>query len=235
MDKEKAARNKTARLGGLLYLLLVICGLVYLVYVPSQLIVWDNAETTLVNIQKSEGLFKIGILVAICSFIIFMLLPLALYRLLSQVNKKVAFLMVLFAVVSVPISFVNILNKFTILDLVQKSKGSGIIDVIPADQVLFHLEQYSNGLEVLQVFWGLWLLPFGYLVYKSGFLPKLLGVLLMAGCFGYLVTFTGGFLVEDFSKTTLSSIIGIPAALGEIGIALWLLIFGTNNIGYKKN
>ncbi|WBL44238.1 DUF4386 domain-containing protein [Algoriphagus halophytocola] len=75
---------------------------------------------------------------------------------------------------------------------------------------------------------GLWLFPFGYLVYISGFLPKLLGILLMAGCFGYLITFFGGFLYSDFNETMISDIVGYPAPLGEIGICLWLLVMGTN-------
>ncbi|MBC7000716.1 DUF4386 domain-containing protein [Cytophaga sp. FL35] len=225
---DRRHRNRTARLAGSLYILLVLCGLFYLVYIPSRLIVWDDATTTLENIRESGYLFRSGIIVAIVSFIIFTLLPLVLYKLLNETNKKAAFLMVLFAIISVPISFVNILSEFTVLELIQKSDSFGIVDASLADRVLFHLERYSNGLEVLQLFWGLWLLPFGYLVYKSGFLPKVLGVLLMAGCFGYLATFFGGFIFESFSGTTLSDVAGIPAALGEIGIALWLSIMGTN-------
>ncbi|WP_232623040.1 DUF4386 domain-containing protein [Pareuzebyella sediminis] len=234
MDREIKDRNKIARTAGLLYVLLVLCGLIYLVYIPSQLIVWDDADKTFSNINNSQLLFKVGILVAVCSFILFTLLPLVLYRLLKNVHKNSAFLMALFAIVSVPISFVNILNKFTVLDVIEKSKGSSTIDTSLAEQVLFQLEQYSNGLALLQIFWGLWLLPFGYLVYKSGFLPKVLGVFLMAGCFGYLVTFIGEFLFEDFSATTLSGIAAFPAAIGEIGIAFWLLIMGTNKIRFKK-
>ena len=108
MNSEIKSRNRTARAAGILYVLLVICGLVYLVYVPGQLIVWDDAATTLLNIKNSPSLFKLGILVALCSFFIFTLLPLVLYRLLSKVHRNAAILMVLFSIISVPISFVNI-------------------------------------------------------------------------------------------------------------------------------
>ena len=111
MDSQISTRNKKARLAGLLYLLLVICGLAYLVYVPSQIVDWDNATRTLENLERKEMLFKLGIVAAICSFIIFILLPLALYRLLKEVDKNAALLMALLAILSVPISFVQDVDK----------------------------------------------------------------------------------------------------------------------------
>lgn len=230
------SRNKTARTAGILYLLLVISGMIYLVYIPSQLIVRGSASETLENIMNSELLFRSGILVGIISSLIFILLPLALYKLLSEVNKVHAKLMVLFALVSIPISFVNILNKFSVLTLINKTlylEKMGETEL--QTHVMLYLDNYNNGIEISQIFWGLWLFPFGYLVFKSGFLPKLLGILLMAGCFGYLITFFGDFIYPNFHKTILSDIVGMPAPIGEIGICLWLLIMGTNKISFKKN
>ncbi|MEH6763079.1 MAG: DUF4386 domain-containing protein [Aequorivita antarctica] len=231
------SRNKKARVAGLLYLLLVITGMIYLVYIPSQLIDGENAAAaaTVANIRNSEWLFRLEIIVGIISSIIFIFLPLALYRLLHEVNKTHASLMVLFALLSVPISFVNFLNKFSVLTLITKPEyleklGESNLQT----QVMLQLENYNNGLTILQVFWGLWLFPFGYLVYKSGFLPKLLGIFLMAGCFGYLINFFGGFLYSGFHTTIVSDIVGIPAPIGEIGICLWLLIMGTNKLSFGK-
>lgn len=227
--------NKIARVAGLLYLLLVITGMIYLMYIPSQLVDWESASRTVNNIRNSEGLFRLEIIVGIISTVIFIFLPLALYKLLNQVNKIHASLMVLFALLSVPISFVNFLNKFSVLTLIAKSEyleklGESNLQT----QVMLQLESYSNGLTVLQIFWGLWLFPFGYLVYKSGFLPKLLGVLLMVGCFGYLINVFGGFLDSDFHRTIVSDIVGMPAPIGEIGTCLWLLIMGTNKLNFRK-
>jgi len=158
-----------------------------------------------------------------------------LYKLLNKVNAVHAKLMVLFALISIPISFINILNKFSILSLIGKpaylqSMGEAELQT----QVMLHLDYYNNGINISQIFWGLWLFPFGYLVYKSGFLPKLLGILLMMGCFGYLITFFGGFLYPNFHDTVFSTIVGIPASAGEIGICLWLLIMGTTTINFRK-
>ena len=229
------SRNKTARLAGVLYLLLIICGIMSLAYIPSQLIVWESASKTFENITNSEFLFRLGIVMGIITFLLFILLPLALYKLLHEVNKVYANLMVIFALISVPIFFVNILSKFSILTLINKTDYlEKLGETELQTQVMFHIDSYYNGLEISQIFWGLWLFPFGYLVYKSGFLPKLLGILLMAGCFGYLIIFFGGFLYSDFNKTIISKIVGYPATLGEFGICLWLLIMGTNKLNFRK-
>lgn len=229
-------RDKTARFAGLLYLILVISGIINLMYIPSKLIVWEDAAKTLQNIINSELLFRLGIVSGIITFLSFLLLPLVLYKLLNEVNKTQALLMVVFAVVSIPLSFVNILNKFAVLTWISKAKYLEGIDTSEIQlQVMFYLDSYNNGIEISQIFWGLWLFPFGYLVYKSGFLPKILGILLMAGCIGYLITFFAGFLYSGFHKTTIATIVGLPASIGEIGICLWLLIMGTKTLKFKKS
>ena len=111
-------RNKTAKLAGLVYLILVISGILNLMYIPSKLIVWESAPDTLRNIQQSETLFRLGIVSGIITFLAFLVLPLLLYKLLQEVNKTQALLMVVFALVSIPISFVNMLHKFSVLTLI---------------------------------------------------------------------------------------------------------------------
>ena len=209
--------------------------MISLVYIPSQLIVRDSASETFKNITTAEFLFRLGILSSVITFLIYIFLPLALHKLLHEVNIVYANLMVIFVLVSVPISFVNILNKFSILTLINRAECvEKFGEVELQTQVMLLIDSYNNGLEISQIFWGLWLFPFGYLVYQSGFLPKFLGILLMAGCFGYLITFAGGLLYSDFNKTVISDIIGYPAPLGEIGICLWLLIMGTNKLNFRK-
>lgn len=229
------ARNKTARIAGLTYLLLILSGMLSLVYIPSQLIVRESAAQTFANITSSEFLFRLGIVSSIITFLIFMVLPLTLHKLLHEVNATHAKLMVIFALVSIPISFANILNEFTVLTLITKPE---FLQQMSKDElqtlVMLQLEKYRNGVNVSQIFWGLWLLPFGYLVYKSDFLPKLFGVFLMLGCFGYLITFFGGFLYPNFHQTPFANIVGFPAPIGEIGICLWLLIMGTNKLKINK-
>ena len=100
------SRNKTARVAGILYLMLIIGGIISLAYIPSQLIVRESASKTFENISNSEFLFRLGIVINIITFLIYIALPLALYKLLHEVNKVYANLMVIFVLVSVPISFV---------------------------------------------------------------------------------------------------------------------------------
>ncbi|MEP6901822.1 MAG: DUF4386 domain-containing protein [Actinomycetota bacterium] len=225
-----SSNKKTARIAGLLYLVVVLTGIFSLAYVPSKLIVRGDAAATVHNIAASESLFRLGIVSGIICYTFFLFLPLVLYQLLKPVNETYAKLMVILALVSVPISFVNLINKFAVLSLVS---GADYLKVFDHDQlqaqVLFYLDLYNNGILVVQIFWGLWLFPFGYLVYKSSFLPKILGVLLMLGCFGYLIDFIGSTLILNYSETVISHYVTLPASLGEIGICLWLLIFGVKN------
>ena len=138
--------------------------------------------------------------------------------------------MVVFAIVCVPISFINIGNNFAVLTLISKADYISAFDENKLQaQVLFYLNSYDNGNKIASIFWGLWLLPFGYLVFKSGFIPRILGILLMFGCFGYLINFTGIFFFANYGETLISTFITKPGGIGEIGICLWLLIMGVKN------
>lgn len=223
-------KNKIARLAGFLYLIIVLTGLFSLMYVPSKLIVWENPALTFQNISSSSQLFRLGIVSSMLCYIAFLLLPLVLYQLLKDVNKNYAKLMVIFALISVPISFFNLENKLSVLTVVEgaeyvKSFDKKFLEAL----VMQFLDNYDSGILIVQVFWGLWLLPFGYLVYQSGFLPKILGIFLMLGCLGYLINVFGRISIPDFSTYVVSKLITIPASIGEIGTCLWLLIIGVRN------
>ncbi|MGH8250386.1 MAG: DUF4386 domain-containing protein [Steroidobacteraceae bacterium] len=219
--------QKTARTAGLLYLVHAAAGIVSLVYVPSQIIVRGDAAATVSNILAFEPLFRFGIVAGLICYTTFVLLPLVLYKLLSPVASGAAVLMVAFAVVSVPIAFVNELNQLHVLSLVS---GAGYLQAFTTEQLqaeaMLSLAAYGKGILVLKIFWGLWLLPFGYLVFKSGYLPRVLGILLILGCFGYLIDFFGGALFPGYPATVFPDFVRTPASLGEIGTCLWLLIVG---------
>lgn len=222
-------KNKIARTAGVLYLIVVVTGIVSLIYVPSQLIVRGDALATVNNIAASESLFRLGIVSLMINQVAFLLLPFVLYCLLHRVNKNVAVLMVAFAVVSVPISMVSIANRLEVLSLLS---GADYLQTFTQGQLhagaMMSLNAYSNGILVTTFFWGLWLLPFGYLVFKSGFLPRILGILLMMGCFGILIDLFGRVLFPGYADTAISTIFEMSSSFGEIGICLWLLIFGVH-------
>lgn len=220
----------TARTAGLLYLIVVLTGIFSLAYVPARLIVWNDAAKTVQNIVANEQLFRLGIASSIVCYATFLLLPLVLYRLLKPVQLNYARLMVILAIVSVPISLLNLQHKFSALSLV---KGAAFLNAFDTKQlqaqVMFHLKTYNSGILIAQLFWGLWLFPFGYLVYKSNFLPKILGILLMLGCVGYVIDLFATICVPGYNETIIADYITRPAALGEIGTCLWLLIVGIRN------
>jgi hypothetical protein len=227
------SNKKVARIAGLLYLGVVITGIFTLMYVPNKLIVSNNSLLTYKNIISSQQLFRLGIIGGILCYTFFLFLPLALYKLFKPVNEYYALIMVLLALLSVPIFFLNVQNEFTVLSLINNTNNRfALSEEQLQSQIILHLVQYDNGMRIVHIFSGLWLFPFGFLVFKSDFLPKILGVLLMLGCFGYLINFLGSTLFSNYSKYSISSYIMLPASIGEIGTCLWLLIKGVEEKKY---
>jgi hypothetical protein len=231
--KEKMNPNKTARIAGFLYLILLPLGIFGIMYIPS-LIVPGDAAATANNIVASESLFRLSIVSALILQTVNILVVLLFYKLLKVVNKNHAVLMVVFFLVSVPITMLNELNQFAALFL---SSGADYLTGFTADQlqalVPLFLNLHEYGILIAQIFWGLWLFPMGYLVFKSGFLPRILGILLMIACFGYLITSFGSLLLPNFGETTIATIIGFTF-YGEMFLALWLLIKGVNVEQWEK-
>ena len=222
--------NKTARVAGFLYLLLLPLGIFGILYVPSNLIVPGDAARTANNIMASESLFRFSIVSALLVQIINLFVVLALYKVLKPVNKNMAVLMVIFFLVAIPIAMLNELNQFAVLLLLG---GADYLTVFTADQlqalVPLFLDLHEHGINIASIFWGLWLFPMGYLVFKSGFLPSILGIVLMIGCFGYLIDSVTFFLFPNFDVT-----IGQFTFIGEILLPLWLLIKGVNVEQWEK-
>jgi hypothetical protein len=228
--KEKMNPQKTARVAGFLYLMLLPLGLFGILYVPSILIVPGDAATTANNIMASESLFRLSIMSALILQTVQILVVLVLYKLLKPVNKKHAVLMVIFILVAIPIAMLNELNKFAALLLLS---GADYLTVFTADQlqalVPLFLDLHEHGVFIATIFWGLWLFPMGYLVFKSGYIPRILGVLLIIGCFGYLIDFFTFFVFPNFEVE-----IAVFTGWGEVLFPLWLLIKGVNVEQWEK-
>lgn len=224
-----------ARIAGFIYLIVVITGLFSLAYIPNKLIDWNSGTSTFNNITNSPLLFRLGIYSSVLCYVAFSFLPLVLYRLLRTVNESHARAMVILALLSVPLSFNNLQHKYAALSLTETESllNSVAIEDLQG-KLMFSLHQYNDGILLATVFWGLWLFPFGMLVYKSGFIPKFLGVLLMLGCLGYLINFTGNTLFENYSQIGLGKYTGKLPAVAEISICFWLLFFGVKTKGIEK-
>lgn len=224
----EASPRRLARIAGFWYLLAIIPAPIGLVYVPSKLIVPGDATATANNIIASESLFRIGIVSILLNQILFIVAVLALYRLLKGVNQQLALLMVALVLVSVPIESLNMLNPLAALLLLS---GDGFLAVFEPNQlhalvmVFLNLQEY--GTFIVQIFWGLWLVPYGLLVFKSSFIPKILGVLLIIACFGYVVhSFT--FLLFPRYEAIVGSYASV-LEFGELPMLLYLLIKGVKD------
>jgi hypothetical protein len=220
-------RKQWTHLAGLCYLIIVISGIITLMYIPNELIAWKDSQLTYQNISNNLSLFRIGVFTSIICYLAYIALPLILYKLLSPVHKIFAAAMVILVLISIPITFLNLANKLDIISLLTNPTLSNLYTENEKMNLTFSLlHKYENGITMASIFWGLWLFPFGWLVYHSGFLPKLLGVLLMLGCLGYCVNILGDLLIADYGKLGIAGFVSMPASLGEIGICLWMLIIG---------
>ncbi len=207
--------RRDGRIAGVLYLVVVLAGIFCLAYVPSQ------TGTTVVEAAARIGLFRAGIAAFLVMQVAFLLVPLALYRVLGDVNRCAAIAMVALAVVSVPIGLMAVTHRMEALSLLQGT-------AVDADAAFaLCLQRYGFGLRIASLFWGLWLLPFGWLVLRSARLPRVLGVLLILGGIGYVVQVFGG-LVPGLADAAWMGYVRMPAAFGEIGSCLWLLVFGAS-------
>lgn len=213
------------RLAGLLYLLASIPGFFALLYVPSKIFVHGNATATANNIAAHEMLFRLGIAADLIGQALFIFVALALYYLLKGVNPRHALLMLTLILVAIPIAFVNELNSIAALVLARGADFLSVFDKPQRDALArLFLDLRGGGFDVAGIFWGLWLFPLGLLVYRSGFLPRILGVLLMIACWAYLAnSFTS--LVLPRYEALVNRWIS-PLQLAEMVFMLWLLIKG---------
>jgi hypothetical protein len=221
------AIQKTARIAGLFYLIFMLT-FIFSSIVRTKIIVFGDAIATVNNIMASAWLFRIGFMSDILSAVFFLLAAWGLYVILKSVHKDLALLFLLLNLGGVVIECINMLNLFAALVFLG---GADYLKVFQANQLQFFamsfLDLYQSGFMIAQVFYGAWLLPLGYLVFKSGFLPKILGILLMVDCVGILIWFFQFFLLPNYPAISYPSYaIGFIA---ELSLGLWLLIKGVDN------
>jgi hypothetical protein len=220
-----SATRNPGRYAGLLYVVTSIFGFFAMGYVPSKIIVHGDAAATAGNILAHETLFRLGIASQLIGMAGFIFVALALYELLKGVNQRQAVLMVILIVVSIPIAFANELNSLAAVALVRGADFLGVVDQSQrAALAMFFLHLHGRGLVISELFWGLWLLPLGYLVFKSRFLPRFLGVWLALAGIGWVVLCFTGILAPDYADKLNTYL--QPAILGEIAFMLWLVIKG---------
>lgn len=228
-----AISNRTiGRLAGLTYVGVVLTGVFALAYVPQQLIDMSDPATAYRRISESDLLYRAGVAAEFACYALFAALMGFLHRLFSPHGGTLASLMALLGSVSVPIAFVATAHKEAVIGVIS---GTDLFALLDADARIAaataQLRAYKDIIAAADIFWALWLLPFGALVLKTGLIPRLLGVFLVLGCLGGLADHFGPLFFGGYKGTIVGEFASIPGSIGEIGAAFWLFAFGARKAG----
>lgn len=217
---------RTARSIGLLYLITMLPAPLNLVYLPSHFLVSGDAAATAQRIASAEMVYRLCVLAGLWSSVLFIFLAFSLSNLFRNVDRKQARLLVGLVLVSSAIALVNLINDLAPLVLLSGADYFAAFSKPQLDAlVMGFLRLRGIGLGINSVFWGLWLLPFGLLVMKSGFMPRWIGVLLVIGCVGYLIQALTAVLWPAYVHTVFNLTIPLVGP-GEISAITWLLVRG---------
>jgi hypothetical protein len=221
--------KSTARLAGFLYVLVALLAPFVLLYVPGQLYVSGDSSATVERISANQDLFMAAILVGLVSELLFVTVILLLYRLLRGVDGTLAVLMVALIMLQVPLAFLGIANEVATLQFI---RGGDFLDVFTAPQrdalAMLMINVDRQGVLVSQVFWGLWLLPLGLLIFQSRFVPRVLGIWLVLNGLAYVTLSVIGLVAPEYRTTAFN--FATPLMFGELALALWLLIMGVRTV-----
>jgi len=232
MEQEMKSIQKIARIAGILTLLIVVLGPFSMIYVPTTLVVPGDAAATANQIMTSEGLFRLGMVSDSIVFLIEIVLTVLLYVLIKPVSKTLSLVAAFSRLAMTVIQGINLLNHFIVLLLLS---GAGYLTVFAPNQTHALMMMFLNAHETVVLIWGLFfslhLLVFGYLVYMSGYIPKIIGVLLVLASLSYLIQGFGNILFPQYKALFTS--IGFLSSI-EIALPLWLLIKGVNVEQWQK-
>lgn len=211
------------RLSGFFYLMVVLTGLFGLMYIPGQLIDLQSPAQTLAQIVEHPMRYRWWIVTNLLCYSFFFLLGWSLYQLLYRINRQYALIMVSLVLCSVPLSVGSTQHLIHALSWLEETGlGAGTSEQIEL-RIFSAILAYRDQLSLADLFWSTWLFPLGYLVYRSGFLPGFLGIVLMIGSVSYFLHFLGGMLYPD---SWVIAFLRKPASVAEITTCLWLLIIG---------
>lgn len=211
---------KNARLTGLLYLIIIICGLFTEMFVRGTMVIQGDALTTVNNIKAGEGMFRLGFVSDLIMVIADIGVAVLFYILLKPVNKSLSILAAIFRLVQATIIAINLINHFAVILLINETNA----ELVQA-QTMFYLDLHTYGYLISGVFFGLSCLVLGHLFSKSTLFPKILGYLIAIGGAAYLIDCFTNFLAPQYADITEIAVV-FTAVIAELATCLWLLIKG---------
>jgi hypothetical protein len=226
ISTEMTSPKRLARIAGILYLLMGIFSGFALLFVYAKVYVPGDAAKTAGNLVANSGLVRLGVVADLVQATFWVFTAMTLYRLLKHVNKSEASAMVVLAAIGAGIVMLNEVFGFEALRVATGAVNLGSLGFAGSNALaLLLVDAQHYGLLIAQIFFGLWLVPLGFLAYKSGWFPRTLGVLLIVGAVCYIVDMLTAFLVPDVGKA-IHSYITIPSAIAEIWMVGYLLVIG---------
>ena len=220
MSKQKAVT--TLRI---LYPIWFVVGLFGVMYVPTTLVVAGDAAATATNIVANEMLFRAGIVGSLITQLIHIAVVVVLYKLFSSVNRNKAGLLVVLGLIGVPISMLNTLNRVAALLLLNGSDYLKVFEQVQLNAlVMFFLNLNEQGMFIATIFWGLWLFPLAYLIYKSGYFPKMLGVLMLLAGLAYFIEPFILYLLPSYAEKFVPVVYLLT--MGEVIFMGWVMFKG---------
>ncbi len=216
---------RRSRIAGLWYLAMAITGPIGILIVPSTLIAAGDAAATAANIAASPGLWRLGIFAYLASQLVFIPIVLSFRSLFASVDRAQARLMTAIVIAAVPLAILNLLGFAAPLAILDGGYMAVFTQAQREAAVMLSIDIMRQGEILVGFFWGLWLLPLGILVWKSGWFPKVFAIFLFLGCASYIVDCTIA-LVLPSARAAIAPAIGVAGFIGEVPFLLWLLIRG---------
>ena len=219
------AIKKTAKLTGFLYFLLALAAIYSYMYVSPKIMVAGDIAATAKKMLDNEFLFRTSIASDIITNILFVILIIFLYRLFRHVNETLSLFMAGLAFVAIPVSFTGESLRLIALEIFKGNllRSFSTEQAQDVSATVLKIGNYTG--QLVTFHWGLWLIPMGWLVYKSGFIPKILGILLFINGFGYMIS-SITFILFPGSLTAVSKIVYPTFFVGELPLIFWLMIKG---------
>lgn len=228
MKQEITSLKTAARQTGFLYFFFALAAIYNFMYVQPKIMVAGDMAATAKNMLANELLFRSGMAVAIMAHTLILLVVLFLYRLLKQVNNHQARIMVGLVMVGIPIAFLATVLEIAALSII-KGNLLTTLEARESQDLAFMLMRIGSYIsQLVSLYWGLWLIPLGFLVYKSGFIPWLPGVLLIINGAGYMIN-SFAFILFPESQAIISKFIFPTYLVAEIPFILWLMIVGVKD------